>query len=382
MQRTRLILGSIAIIAAAQAGWEVSLGPRATLHDVTQQVFQTWQPADLQKIVNGDFYRRPDRTTDDGQEIAVSPENLPELLAIYREQLGALKRFQVIDEKIYRHPSQRSTNRGKVYAVYQLQAEFEKAPATIRLYLDRYGSWRVHHFSVSSPALSPCLSQVDWQLCSADQARRNPPDRVAALRTQIATQNQCVDCDLSFLDFRSMNLAGVNFQRANLTGANFNGADLQNADLSHTQLKQAQFKSANLQNANLTATIGAGAVFAQANLQDANLQQAKFPHANFERANLQGSDLDRSDLEATNFYQADLHHAHLNQTSLFRADFRQARMTRTQLNGANLQCASLGGAAALRVQIEGALLDGTILPNQVINLPTSLARRKDVVLRC
>jgi uncharacterized protein YjbI with pentapeptide repeats len=382
MQRTRLILGSIAIITAAQVGWELLLGPRATLNDVTQQVFRTWQPADLQKIVNSDFYQRPDRTTDDGQGIAVATENLPELLALYREQLGALKRFQVIEEKIQRHPIERSTHRGKVYATYKLQAEFEKAPATIRLYLDLYGSWRVHHFIVSSPALSPCLGQVDWQLCSADQARRNPPDRVAALRTQITTQKQCVDCDLSFVDFRNMNLAGVNFQRANLTGANFNGADLQNADLGHTKLKQAQFKAANLQNANLTETIGAGAIFYQANLQDSNLQQAKFPHANFERANLQGSNLDQSDLEAANFYQADLHHAHLNQTSLFRADFRQARMTRTQLNGANLQCASLGGAAALRVQIEGALLDGTILPNQVINLPASLARRKDVVLRC
>jgi uncharacterized protein YjbI with pentapeptide repeats len=382
MQRTRLMLGSIAVITAAQAGWEVLLGPRATLNDVTQQVFRTWQPADLQKIVNSEFYRRPDRAVDDGQEIAVSTENLTELLTLYREQLGALKRFQVIEEKIYRTAAQRTTNRGNVYATYKLQAEFERAPATIRLYLDLYGSWRVHHFIVSSPALSPCLSQVDWQLCSADQARRNPPDRVAARRAQIATQQQCVGCDLSFLDFRNMDLTGVNLQRANLTGANFNGADLQMADLSHTQLKQAQFKSANLQNANLAATIGAGAVFYQANLQDANLQQAKFPYANFERANLQGSDLDRSDLEAANFYQADLHHAQLNQTSLFRADFRQARMTRTQLNGANLQCASLGGAAALRVQIEGALLDGTILPNQVINLPTSLARRKDVVLRC
>jgi uncharacterized protein YjbI with pentapeptide repeats len=382
MQRTRLILGSIALITIVQVSWELLLGPRATLNDVTQQVFRTWQPADLQKIVNNQFYQRPDRTTNNGQSIAVSPENLPALLAIYREQLGALKRFQVIEEKIYRHPLDRSRDRGKVAAVYKLQAEFEKAPATIRLYLDLYGSWRVQHFSVSSPALSPCLSQVDWSLCAADQARRNPPDRVAARRDQIATQKQCVDCDLSFVDFRDMDLAGVNFQRANLTGANFTGANLQNANLSHTQLKQAQFTAAHLQNANLTETIGAGAIFAQANLQDSQLQLAKFSHANFAQANLQGSNLDQSDLEAANFYQADLHHAHLNQTSLFRADFRQARMTRTQLNGANLQCASLSGAAALRVQIEGALLDGTILPNQVINLPTSLARRKDVVLRC
>ncbi len=381
MQRTRLVLGMIAMITAGQVGWECLLGPRTALNDMTQQVFQTWQPDDLRKVVNRDFFMRPDRAID-GQEISVSTENLAELLAIYREQLGALKRFQVVEEKIYRHPVQLSGNRGKVYATYKLQAEFAHAPAVIRLYFDLYGSWRVHHFIVSSPALSPCLSQVDWPLCSADQARHNTPDRIAAMRQQIATLKQCVDCDLSFLDFRNLNLARVNFNRANLTGTNFNGADLQNADLSHAKLKRTQFNAANLQNANLAETIGAGASFYQANLQNANLRQAKFPHANFEQANLQGSDLDRADLEAANFYQADLHHAHLNQTSLFRADFRQARMTRTQMNGANLQCASLSGAAASRVQIDGALLDGMILPNQARHLPTSLARRKDVVLRC
>ncbi len=361
MQRTRLVLGTIAIITAGQVGRECLLGPRTTLNDLTQQVFQTWQPDDLHKVVNRDFFLRPDRTMN-GQEITVSTENLAELLAIYRKQLGPLKRFQVVEEKIYRHPVQLSGHRGKVYATYKLQAEFANAPAVIRLYFDLYGSWRVQHFTVSSPALSPCLSQVDWPLCSADQARRNTPDRIAAMRQQIATLRQCVDCDLSFLDFRNMNLARVNFNRAKLTGTNFNGA--------------------NLQNANLAATIGVGASFYQANLQNANLRQAKFPHTNFEQANLQGSDLDRADLAAANFYQADLHHAHLNQTLLFRADFRQARMTRTQMNGANLQCASLSGAAASRVQIDGALLDGMILPNQAMHLPTSLARRKDVVLRC
>jgi uncharacterized protein YjbI with pentapeptide repeats len=380
MQRTRRILGTIALIISAQVGWECLLGPRATLNDVTQQLFQTWQPTDLQAVVNHDFFRRPDRSSADGQEITVAPDNLAELLGIYREQLGPLKRFQVLEEKIYHNPI--ATNGGNVYAAYKLQAEFAKAPAVIQLYLELYGSWRVHHFIVRSPALSPCLSQVDWQLCAADQARRNPPDRVAAMRAQITTLKQCVDCDLSFLDFHAMDLTGVNLHQANLTGTNFTHANLTNANLRQTKLQRAQFSAANLTNANLTDTIGAGAIFHQANLQNANLQQAKFPHANFAQANLQGSDLDRADLEAANFYQADLHHAHLNQTSLFRADLRQARMTRTQLNGANLQCASMGGAAALQVQIDGALLDGTILPNQAINLPPSVARRKDVVLRC
>ncbi|MBE9029208.1 pentapeptide repeat-containing protein [filamentous cyanobacterium LEGE 11480] len=367
---------------AGQVGWEFLLGPRATLGDMTDRVFQTWQHQDLFEVVNSNFFIRPDRTAKQGQEISVSTENLKELLAIYREQLGPLKSFHVVEEKIFRNRNRLFSRRGNVYASYKLQAEFAKAPAVIRLYLDLYGSWRVHHFIIKSSALSPCLSQVDWQLCSARQARRNTPQRIVAMRQKIQTLRQCVACDLSFLDFRKMDLAGVNFARANLTGTNFNQANLQSADLRQTKLRRAQFKAANLQGANLAETTGAGAIFYQADLQNANLKQARFPRANFEKANLQGSNLDRSDLEEANFYQADLHHAHLNQTSLFRADFRQARMTRTQLNGANLQCASLGGAAALRVQINGALMDGMVLPNQAINLPTTLARRRDVVLRC
>ncbi|MFM2429096.1 MAG: hypothetical protein RLZZ511_309 [Cyanobacteriota bacterium] len=380
MQETRLILGIIAVIAGGQAIWELLLGPRATVQDVTQQVFQTWDPKALANVVNSEFFIRPDRTTPDGQMISVAEDNLQELLSLYREQLGPLQRFQVVEEKISQSRLHRS---GKaVYATYKLEAQFAKAPATVRLYLERYGNWRVHHFIIQSPALSPCLSQVDWQLCSANQARRNTPDHVATLKAQLQFQRQCIGCDLSYLDLRSLDLAGVNLRQANLTGTRFQEANLQNANLQNTNLHRTQFQQANLKNANLSAAIGPGTRFQQANLQNANLQNAQLAHANFAQANLQGSQLDRADLEAANFYRADLHHAQLNQSTLFAADFRQARMTRTQMNGANLQCASLSGAAALRVQIEGALLDGTILPNQMVHLPTTLARRKDVVLRC
>lgn len=382
MQGTRLVLGVIAVITAGQVGWEFLLGPRTTLSDVTGQLFQTWDNQDLLKVANSEFFIRPDRTMYGQPDISVESDNLRELLAIYQAQLGPLQRFQVLEEKVSRRRNRLLYDRGKVYATYKLQAQFAKAPAIVRLHLDLYGSWRLQHFIIKSPALSPCLQQVDWQLCAAQQARRNTPERIAAMRTKLQQQRQCIECDLSYLDFSDMDLSQVNLAQANLTGTNFNGANLQNANLRRTKLHRATFRRADLRAANLSDSTGAGAMFYSANLQNANLQQAKFPQANFAKANLQGSNLDRSDLEAAKFYQADLHHAHLNQTSLFRADFRQARMTRTQMNGANLQCASLGGAAARRVQINGALLDGTVLPNQAINLPSSLARRKDVILRC
>jgi uncharacterized protein YjbI with pentapeptide repeats len=380
MQPTRLILLSIALLTLGRVTWELLLGPRSTLHDVTTQVFQNWDADALHTVASENFFLRPDRTLANGHQITIDASNLTDLLAIYHQQLGRLKQYRVLEEKVDRNSN--LNTRGTVYATYKLAAEFEKAPATIRLYLDLYGNWKLHHFIIQSPILSPCLSQVDWQLCSAHQAQQNTPPVVQRMLTQIQTQRQCIDCDLSYLNFQGMDLADVNFTRANLSGTNFEDANLKNANLQQANVTRTRFQAANLHSAMLRDVIGPGAIFYQANLKNADLAQAELPHANFREANLQATDFDRANLEEANFYQADLQQAQLNQTSLFHANFRQAKMTRTQLNGANLQCASLGGAQALLVQISGALMDGTILPNQAINLPNTHARRKDVALRC
>jgi uncharacterized protein YjbI with pentapeptide repeats len=380
LHNIRMVLGIITLITSVRVGWELLLGPRSTLNEVTTRVFQTWQVDDLKAIANNQFFSRPDRTTPEKYGITIETENLAALMQLYAQQLGKLKRYRVIEEKVDRNS--RLNIHGNVYATYRLDAEFEKAPATIRLYFDLYGNWKLHHFIIQSAALSPCLSQVDWQLCSAHQARQNTPAVIQTQLAKIQTQRQCVGCDLSYLNFARADLRGVNLHRANLDGSNFTGANLQGANLQATQLHRTQFKAANLTDANLREAVGAGIWFDQANLNNANLEQTELPRSRFTQANLQGARFDRANLEAATFYQADLHHAQLNRTSLFQADFRQARMTRTEMNGANLQCARMGGAAALRVQVVGALMDGAILPNQALNLPTSLARRKDVALRC
>jgi uncharacterized protein YjbI with pentapeptide repeats len=379
-QRTRLILLIMAILTMGRVGWELLLGPRATLRDVTTQVFQNWDAAALAEIASENFFLRPDRTMANGHQITIAATDLKDLFALYGQQLGKLKRYQVIEEKVDRNSP--LNTRGNVYATYKLEAEFEKAPAVIRLYLDLYGNWKLYHFIVQSPVLSPCLSQVDWPLCSARQAQRHTPAAVQTMLAKIQTLKQCVDCDLSYLNFQGMDLTAVNLTRANLSGTNFEAANLKNANLRLANITHARFKSANLHGASLRDVTGPGAIFDKANLKNADLTQAELPRANFRQANLQTAAFDRANLEEANFYQADLQQAQLNQTSLFRANFRQAKMTRTQLNGANLQCASLGGAQALLVQISGAMMDGTILPNQAVNLPETLARRKDVVLRC
>jgi uncharacterized protein YjbI with pentapeptide repeats len=378
--QTRLICLIVALLTLGRVSWELLLGPRATLRDVTTQIFKEWNSDDLAEITSENFFLRPDRTTPNGHPISIETENLKELFQLYAQQLGPLQKYRVVEEKVDRNST--LNTRGNVYATYKLEAEFAKAPATIRLYLDLYGNWKLHHFIVQSPVLSPCLSQVDWQLCPAYQARKNTPEVVHRMLTQLQTLKQCVGCDLSYLNFQGADLSDVNLTRANLSGTNFEGAILKNANLKLANLTRTRFQSTDLHNASLREATGAGANFHHANLRNADLSQAELPRSNFRQANLQSTAFDRANLEEANFYQADLQQAQLNQTSLFRANFRQAKMSRTQLNGANLQCASMGGAKALLVQISGALMDGTILPNQAINLPETRARRKDVVLRC
>jgi uncharacterized protein YjbI with pentapeptide repeats len=343
------LLSSVGVIS------QMLFGPRATLRALTSQAFSSWDAV-------------PNFISTDRRD----------LLALYKQQLGPLQSYRILTET-------GAHSRGRI--TYSLQAQFARGPATIQVDLDRGHNnlgddWKIRHFIVESAALSPCLSQIDWQLCPLDQATQNTASVIAQRLAKIKQQRQCVNCDLSYANLSGQDLTGVNLAGANLTGSNFTGADLKNATLSGTNLTRTQFQSANLHSVNLRDAIGPGAKFYLANLRHTDFSQADLPQANFRQANLQTAQLDRANLEAANFYQADLQQAHLNQTSLFHANFQQAKMSHTQLNGANLQCASLSQAQARSVQIEGALLDGTILPDQVVNLPTTHARRKDVLLRC
>jgi uncharacterized protein YjbI with pentapeptide repeats len=351
---TRAGLILMALLSSIGVSSQMLFGPRATLRALTSQAFSTWDAV-------------PNFIATDRRD----------LLALYKQQLGPLQRYRILTET-------GTYSRGRI--TYKLQAQFTQGPATIQVDLDRGHNlaedWKIRHFMVESAALSPCLSQIDWQRCPLDQATRNTARVMAQRLAKIKQQRQCVNCDLSYANLSGQDLAGVNLTGANLTGTNLSGADLKNATLSGTNLTRTQFQSANLHSANLRDAIGTGPQFHLANLRRADLSQTDLPQANFRQANLQAAQIDRGNLEAANFYQADLQQAHLNQTSLFRANFQQAKMSHTQLNGANLQCASFGQAQARSVQIGGALLDGTILPDQVVNLPTTHARRKDVLLRC
>ncbi len=379
MENVRLLLGAIALVSGLKVGWEFLLGPRAAVRGVIPEVFEQWQTKNLVDFAAPQFFQRPDRGMNRGDR-TVPIEDLQALFRIYDQQLGKLKRYRVVEEKIGQNAA--PTAATPTYASYKLEAEFEKAPATIRLYLDLYGSWKLSHFIVQSPALSPCLGQVDWQLCSAEQVRKASPKVVQRSIQRLVMKRECVDCDLSYVNLTGQDLTGVNLTGANLTGANLAGVHLTGANLRSVRLGSANLTEAFLVGADLRGVMAASANFHGAQLALSDMSGGQYDRAVFVGANLRSVRFEGSDLEQANFYQANLRGSLLQGSSLFGANLRQSNLEGAQLAGANLQCASLGGAHAEGMELEGALLDGTVLPNQARVIPVTMGRRKDVALRC
>ena len=72
---------------------------------------------------------------------------------------------------------------------------------------------------------------------------------------KLINTSECIECDLSNLDLKKVNLFNANimqsdFSKTNLTKSNLHGANLSKATFNQTILIGAQLQSANLNNAN------------------------------------------------------------------------------------------------------------------------------------
>ncbi|MBV8883202.1 MAG: pentapeptide repeat-containing protein [Chroococcidiopsidaceae cyanobacterium CP_BM_RX_35] len=123
--------------------------------------------------------------------------------------------------------------------------------------------------STTAPVISPTASSIE---------------SVAVNVRRLLDTKECVGCNLS-----GANLKTVNLQAANLAGANLQDADLEKANLQETNLQAANLQGADLGKANI-----AGANLQGANLFDADLEKANLIGAKIEGANLQGADLEKA----------------------------------------------------------------------------------------
>ena len=194
----------------------------------------------------------------------------------------------------------------------------------------------------------------------------------------------CPGCDLSKVNFSSLDLSGVNLREARVLESKFDGANLYGSNLSGVTAHNASFKGANLSEANLESADLDGVDLARANLtnaqlsavdlKDASLKEAKLHFTDFSNSKLnhsdfsgatmvdvllKGANFERTFLGGTQFRfsrpleadfsdaileKVDLRGLNLSNSSFQRANLRSAKLSKTVLRGANLNRAVLSGA--------------------------------------
>jgi uncharacterized protein YjbI with pentapeptide repeats len=172
---------------------------------------------------------------------------------------------------------------------------------------------------------------------AAGQRVRLRPDLQAALRILVAERLWAratrTQLDLSFIQVRHADLAGVDLSDVVLIGATLDGSNLRRARLVKADLRRASLAGADLFGADLTRANLTGAKLAEADLDEAVLtDEALLVSAKFSGATLRKANLDLAD--ASN---ADFTGAKLNSASLSKSVLRGAVFSGADLSGTTLQ---------------------------------------------
>ena len=112
--------------------------------------------------------------------------------------------------------------------------------------------------------------------------------------------------NLTGLDLRSIDFAGVQLTCSDMSNADLTGANLCAADLSQCKAVGTTFADANLSNATLALTDARAAIFKGANMVQARMMNMRLVGANFTWSDLRGVDFTWSDLSEADLTGADI----------------------------------------------------------------------------
>lgn len=203
--------------------------------------------------------------------------------------------------------------------------------------------------------------------------------------------------DLTGSRFEIARMRGVVFEWCNANAVEFgwpvgddhiNRTSMQGAEFVFTTVLGSTFECADLQGANLQKLIAHSTTpgtftrdhvcFDGADLRGANLKQADIRGASFQRSGkrpawLVGADLRGANASGANFTGAELTcvyaiEANLEGANLTGAILVASRLERCNLRGANLTNADLRMANLEGADLTGAILDGALLPANLVNL--------------
>ncbi len=242
----------------------------------------------------------------------------------------------------------------------------EKYVKILRQGVEAWNTWRGQNPEVA-PDLSGInlreknLAGIDFRGTDLSNANLHQTNlskanlRKAILRDANLYETNLQEADIKRADFRRANMRGVNAQNATASGANMRRANLSKTD----------FTGANLTNALLEhAELSGGASFHKANLNyallaktdliAANLNEATLVHANLHEADLTGARFQKADLRFANLSEADLQGADFTQANLREANLSQASIVKTILEGSDLVGCRVYGCSVWDIRGEPA----------------------------
>ena len=202
--------------------------------------------------------------------------------------------------------------------------------------------------------------------------KRDIEKKIAILKSK----RYCSFCNLSYEDFKGIDLSGVDLSHAQLTGADLSytnlsgaklrGADLRSADftganLSYADLEDAKLDGLDLSNKNLNGTIFNYVDLRKVDLKNSNLSEASLVGANLKNIDLTGTILPFSNLINANLEGVDLRFKDLTGTSLNNVNLKGKDLTGTILSFANLTNAVMSGIDLSNKDLRGSILSNVDL---------------------
>ena len=210
----------------------------------------------------------------------------------------------------------------------------------------------------------------------------------ADLSSASAADADFSDTVMTGADISGASLAGATLSKVNAGGLKASGADLSEANISFSDMSGADFSGANLQKADFHESCADGAKFAKAGLggstfcwgssaRKADFTGARLDGANWTNADAGGADFSGVSARGASFTDCELSSSRWDGADAAGGDFSRSRLECASMRGANVFGGSMREARALGADLSASNLFGADLCRMFTNEATDM-RSADV----
>lgn len=205
----------------------------------------------------------------------------------------------------------------------------------------------------------------------------------ADLSSASAADADFSDTVMTGADISGASLAGATLSKVNAGGLKASGADLSEANISFSDMSGADFSGANLQKADFHESCADGAKFAKAGLggstfcwgssaRKADFTGARLDGANWTNADAGGADFSGVSARGASFTDCELSSSRWDGADAAGGDFSRSRLECASMRGANVFGGSMREARALGADLSASNLFGADLCRMFTNEATDM----------